>query len=196
MTINTVEVQSPLISGVNFKTLNSNNLLGGGNYNAPTLNRIKLCNIIPSTGAQVVATTANTITYSALIPANTFTTNGILNFNCRLGRLGGTTSNWNVRIYTNTTNSLTGAVQVGSIQNATGSILFIQSIRYFRLESGNIYAYTTSFQNTTDILNQGNLEVSTSFALNVDNYILVAIQKNVLNTETCQGLFLKLIGYE
>ena len=196
MKINGVDVQSPLVSGVSIKTLNSQPLPTSGNYDVPSFGRMKICNIIPSTGIQVIATTLNTVTYSILIRANTFSSNGILNFACRLGKSGGTTSTWNTRVYKNTSNSLTGAVQIASIVNGAGGTTFIQGIRYFRLEAGNMLFYPVTFQATSDIISGTNAESSTTFALNVDNYILIAIQKSVANAEICQGLFSKLVGYE
>jgi hypothetical protein len=144
---------------------------------------------------KTLTSNANEITYSILIPANTFRTNGIIDFACRFSKIG-STSNWNVRMYKNTINSLTGAVQIASINNSSTNVLYSQCLRYFRLDSGNIYFYTINNQSTLHIVSTTIAEGSTTFNLAVDNYILFAIQKSVSDSTICKGVFYKLIGYE
>jgi hypothetical protein len=195
MEINGVSVQSPLLSGTNIKKVNNASILASGNYNVPSLGVMKLCKIIPTEGTQITSTT-NSITYSILIPANTFTSKGIIDFGCRLGHTGGTASTWQIRIYTNTSNTLTGATLIAVIANVAGNQIYIQGFRYFRLQSGNLYFFSTAIQASTDQQAYTSAEGSTTFSLSSDNYILVAIQKGTANSEICKGLFCKAIGYE
>ena len=99
-------------------------------------------------------------------------------------------------MYKNTINSLTGAVQIASINNSSTNVLYSQCLRYFRLDSGNIYFYTINNQSTLHIVSTTIAEGSTTFNLAVDNYILFAIQKSVSDSTICKGVFYKLIGYE
>lgn len=191
---NGIGVQSPLVNGSDIKRVNNNNLLTTGNYNVPSLGSIKMCKIISSDGVSITSNT-NTITYSILIPANTFSSSGLIDLAYRLQKTGGTTSSWAVRIYTNTSNSLTGATYISNLSNAGGTVTCFQGFRYFRLNNGNIHYLNTGLSTLSDQGGYSTGESSSAFNLAVDNYIMIAIQKTVANAEICRGLFCRALGY-
>lgn len=194
--INGIDVQNPLVNGSSIKSVNTNNLLTAGNYDVPPLGVIKLCKVIASNGTQITSTTLNTITYSILIPANTFLSSGLIDIACRFNKTGTTVSTWASRIYINTSNSLTGATLIATISNSNGVIGFVQGFRYLRIYNGNIYFLNTAIQGYTDLISYTQPESSTAFNVSADNYILLAIQKSTANAEVCQGSFCKVLGYE
>lgn len=107
--------QDTLVSGTSIKTVNGNSLLGSGNLNiGPRLMGWSGILGTPTTG------TAVTICHSLLIPANTLGTNNILQLVFRMYRQSGNTGQLYGRIYTNTTNSLTGATLISSIFQMNG----------------------------------------------------------------------------
>lgn len=125
-------------------------------------------------GTAVTGTTTETLSRSLLIPANTFSSNGMLEVLCRMTKTG-TAGTSSVKIYKNTSNTLTGATQIGvltSLQSATS--LYSQGIRTFRINSNTLTGLTTSGTNPLDFISSTAL-VSTTFTTNVDNYIIFSI---------------------
>jgi hypothetical protein len=107
--------QNALVSGTNIKTINNNSLLGSGNLNiGPRLMGWSGILGTPTTGVAV------TICHSLLIPANTLNSNNILQLVFRMYRVSGNIGQLYGRIYTNTTNSLTGATLIGGIFTMNG----------------------------------------------------------------------------
>ena len=107
--------QDTLVSGTNIKTVNGNSLVGSGNVNiGPRL--IGWSGILgtPTTG------TAVGICHSILIPANTLGTNNILQLVFRMYRQSGNAGQLYGRIYSNTTNSISGATLIGGLFTMNG----------------------------------------------------------------------------
>jgi hypothetical protein len=107
--------QATLVSGTNIKTVNGNSLVGSGNVTiGPKL--------LGYSGILGTSTTggAVTICHSLLIPANTFNSNNILQLVFRMHRQSGNLGQMYGRIYSNTTNSLTGATLISSIFTMNG----------------------------------------------------------------------------
>jgi hypothetical protein len=126
-------------------------------------------------GAAVTGTTTETLSQSLLIPANTYSANGMLEILCRMTKTG-TAGTSTVRIFKNTSNTLTGATLIGALTSAASATsLYTQAIRTFRVNSNTISGLQTGTVGTTDILTAPNI-VSTTFTTNVDNYIIFSIQ--------------------
>lgn len=128
-----------------------------------------------SDGTTVSGTTAETLSQSLLIPANSFSSNGMLEVLCRMTKTGtlGTSS---IRIYKNTTNTLTGATLIGALTNLqSANSLYSQGIRTFRINSNTLTGLTTAGINPLDYISSTAL-LSTTFTTNVDNYIIFSIQ--------------------
>ena len=107
--------QATLVSGTNIKTVNGNSLVGSGNVTiGPKL--------LGYSGILGTPTTLNTVTicHSLLIPANTFNSNNILQLVFRMYRQSGNLGQMYGRIYSNTTNTLTGATLISNIYTMNG----------------------------------------------------------------------------
>jgi hypothetical protein len=122
-------------------------------------------------GTAVTGTLTETLSQSILIPANTFSTTGILEILARYTKTGivGTS---NLKVYKNTSNSLVGATLIFGGTAAAASALFSQSIRTFRINSNTLTGYVltgaSDYATATAYL-------STTFTTNVDNYILFSL---------------------
>jgi hypothetical protein len=196
MEINSRPIQEQLVSGVNLKTVNSENLLNQGNLNLNSaIAQQKLTHINVSGGSPVSGLT-NTIAYSALIPANTFASEGFLDLVCRFNKVG-TTSTWTTRIYRNSSNSLTGASLLTTISNSLAATnIYIEAIRSFRLIGGTIRSMSSNQSGYTDSLTNGIFETSATFNLALDNYIIIAIQLFNTSSDVASTTFVKILGYE
>jgi hypothetical protein len=97
--------QDALVSGTNIKTINGNSLLGSGDI---TTNP----RIINANGLNLTGTT-NQISASVLIPSGTLVANNTIHIRSMVMKTAGTTGG-QVRLYINTTNSLTGATQIAT----------------------------------------------------------------------------------
>ena len=107
--------QPKLVSGTNIKTVNGNSLVGSGNVTiGPKL--------LGYSGILGTPTTLNTVTicHSLLIPANTFSLNNILQLVFRMYRQSGNLGQMYGRIYSNTTNTLTGATLISNVYTMNG----------------------------------------------------------------------------
>ena len=171
-------------------TLNIPQYSGGG------ANNLKFTNIQLNNGVSVTNSTTETITYSVLVPANTFISTAFFDVTTRFTKTGSLTS-WSARIYKNTSNTLTGATLIATIGNPfTLTQIYSQGVRFFRVSSSTIRYYQANFANVTDNLAANNNEGSTTFDLSVDNYFLVTIQLGTAATDTIRGVMSKFLGYE
>jgi hypothetical protein len=196
------EKQNTLVSGTSIKTINSTSLLGSGNVSVqPTLTLTttgtsgaatlsgatlnipqygggsanpSVIVLNATDGTAVTGIVTETISRSLLIPANTFTGNGMLEVVARILKTGVAGSQF-FRIYKNTTNSLTGATLIGLVMSGSTQA-FAQAIRTYRINANTITGITTSAAVAVDYTTNGNPEVSTTFTTSVDNYIIFAIQ--------------------
>ncbi len=108
-------IQPTLVSGTSIKTVNGNSLLGSGNVNIGA----NLLGYSGTTGSSSQGSTV-VISKSLLIPANTFTTDCIMELRWRLVRISGNTGQMYSRLYINTSNSLTGASLLSGIITLSG----------------------------------------------------------------------------
>jgi hypothetical protein len=124
-------------------------------------------------GTVVTGTTNETISRSLLILANTFTGNGMLEVIVRASKtgVGGSAT---LRVYRNTTASLTGAVLIGSFASTGAG--FYQGVRTFRINSNNITYLNVGTTLATDYTTNVNAPSSTAFNTAVDQHIIFAIQ--------------------
>jgi len=125
-------------------------------------------------GTAVTGTTTETLSRSLLIPANTFSSNGMLEILARMTKTGiaGTST---FRVYKNTSNTLTGATLICTFAAAsTANNIYLQGSRTFRINSNTLFGFNASSNTFTDNTTSTAV-VSTTFTTNVDNYILFAI---------------------
>jgi hypothetical protein len=157
--------QDALVSGTNIKTVNSNSLLGSGNLTIGP--RIINANGLNLTG------TANQISASVLIPSGTLVANNTIHIRSMVTKTAGTTVG-QVRLYINTTNSLTGATVIATGSGMAGINYIQQFWRSFFFDGTNLFCYSPGNPLTTD-LTQGPLTYYTLNPAN-DYYLLFAIQ--------------------
>lgn len=84
-------------------------------------------------------TTSEAILATATILGGTFNSNDVMKLMFKLTK-GATTSNVTIRLKINTTNSLTGATQIGIFTFTTANT-FMKLVRTFDLQGGNLYGY-------------------------------------------------------
>jgi hypothetical protein len=168
--------QDTLVSGTNIKTVNSTSLLGSGNVNiGPRL--IGWSGILgtPTTG------TAVGICHSILIPANTLGTNNILQLVFRMYRQSGNAGQLYGRIYSNTTNSISGATLIGGLFTINGGgVQFVAYCeRNYSYDGTNLRTISaTSFSEYA----AGTIQ-STALNRTVNQYILFTMQaQNLADT--------------
>jgi len=129
-------------------------------------------------GTVITGTTSLGISRSLLVPANTFTSNGVLEILARFQKTGTTGGN-TILIYTNTSSSLTGATLIATLGTAIGQTL-VQCIRTCRISSNTLTVFPTS----SAVQNDNALNVlsrfSTVFNTSSDNYILFCVQNGFI----------------
>jgi len=125
-----------------------------------------------TTGSLITGTITQTILYSQLIPANTFK-NGDF-FNIEIARIGkvGTVGTLRNTIRINTTNTLTGSIQIADNMGTVVNNISIPIQRIFSIESNNLVGFSAN-QTPTDILTSSTAITSYAFNPAIDNYIFV-----------------------
>jgi hypothetical protein len=162
--------QDTLVSGTNIKTVNGGSLLGSGDVttNPRTLASVNGSNL---TG------TANQISASVLIPANTLVTNNTIYIKGFLTKTSGSSTS-TPRIYINTTNSLSGATLLATALSMTSTNYFGRLERNFFFNGTNLNFYNsgsaTNNDNTTGAMTLFAFNPATAY------YLIFAIQ----NTST------------
>lgn len=138
--------------------------------------------------SSVTGTVANTIFKSYLIPANTLAVGDTIDIKAVCSKTG-TNANCNFRLYTNTSNSLTGASAL-ALHAPINSNLYLSLDRTYTLKSGNtLQSFPVSAPSITDEVGQNVAISNTAFDPTVDNYFIVAIQPNNASDSFKQTLF-------
>lgn len=152
-------------------TLNVPQYSGGGSSAVTNLG-------IGTTGTIVTGTTANTITQSVLIPANTLAANNTLDILARFSKTG-SVGGGNYRVYINTSNTLTGATLIATLYQIAGGAVITnhQNIRSFFYNgtnlTGNLSAANIS---VTDIQQTTTIPVSVAYNSATAYHLIFAIQ--------------------
>lgn len=124
-------------------------------------------------GANITGTVSETILYSKLIPANTFKDGDFMNLFSRLQKIGGNGVLFQ-KVRINTSNTLTGSVQIAS--NLTTAVNQLASIqRTYTLDNGLIIGASFNFNYNSDISNTTALSTF-NFNPSIDNYIFITGQ--------------------
>jgi hypothetical protein len=178
--------QATLVSGTNIKTVNGNSLVGAGDV---SLNP-KYLGHSASTGSLSVST-AVTISKALRIPANTLTSDTLLEIQWRMIRVTGNTGQVHTRLYINTSNSMTGATLISGISSLNGGGVQ-QAIKCDK----TITCRTNGFS----WMNSGASEFTgvglNAYNLNrtVDQYLLFTVQ-SATSGETCLVDFFRVLQY-
>ena len=167
--------QPILVSGTNIKTINSTSLLGSGDITIAGAS--PYTTVGNSAGILVNGTTANTISASILIPANTLVATKVLQLRAQVRKVGGS-GTVNVRFYINTTNSLVGATQIAQGANMTGSGLMQRVARDIYITISSLQCYVPTNGISTDLSSAPMTNVT--YTLANAYYLIAAIQCSTL----------------
>jgi hypothetical protein len=124
----------------------------------------------------VTGSTNETIARTITIPAGTLSSSDIINFKAMPFVKTGTGANYTIRIKTNTSNTLTGATTIATNVTALANVLWMSMVRKYVVNGGLLYGYPFTTTIITDLISAPPLWSSTSFNVNVDNYMFVTIQ--------------------
>ena len=144
-----------------------------------------------SAGILVNNSTANTISASILIPANTLVATKVLQLRAQVRKVGGT-GTANIRFYINTTNSLVGATQIGQAQNMTGAGQMQRVMRDFYITISSLQCYLPTNAIATDVSSGAMTNVA--YVLATPYYLIGAVQCSTL-TEDATVTRLNLMTY-
>ena len=167
--------QPILVSGTNIKTINSTSLLGSGDITIAGAS--PYTTVGNSAGILVNGTTANTISASILIPANTLVATKVLQLRAQVRKVGGS-GTVNVRFYINTTNSLVGATQIAQGANMTGSGQMQRVQRDFYITISSLQCYLPTNPIATDVSSGAMTNVT--YTLANAYYLIGAVQCSTL----------------
>jgi hypothetical protein len=132
-------------------------------------------------GILVNNSTANTISASILIPANTLVATKVLQLRAQVRKIGGTGTS-NIRFYINTTNSLVGATQIGQAQNMTGSGQMQRVMRDFYITISSIQCYLPTNPIATDVSSGAMTNIT--YTLATPYYLIAAVQNSTIAEST------------
>jgi len=132
-------------------------------------------------GILVNNSTANTISASILIPANTLVATKVLQLRSQVRKIGGTGTS-NIRFYINTTNSLVGATQIAQGANMTGSGLMQRVGRDFYITISSLQCYLPTNPISTDLSSASMTNVT--YTLSTAYYLIAAVQNSTLTEST------------
>mgnify|MGYP006921330555 CR=1 FL=1 len=163
------------------------------NSKASTSNTPQVLYQDTSNSAAITGNTNNNIAKSFLIPANTVVSGNILELLARSIKTGANNIS-TLRFHHNTTNSLSGATQIGIMSSAVGTSLFFGKETIMVVKSStSTEVVLSSFSTTTD---RSNLisNSATSLAMNwtTDVWIIIAIQ-NASSADSTIVSFVRLI---
>ena len=142
-------------------------------------------------GTTVTNTTTITATYSQLIPANTFVAGDVVKNEFRITSPNAKTNSTNAYIYVNSTNSLSGATQIG-LFNTTATGRTVQLERTLSVKGATTKVTAAAGANSTDTTQTASM---TTLNINwtIDQYIIFAIGHTLASaTETSFGDFYKI----
>jgi hypothetical protein len=138
------------------------------NAQPPIINKIKTTD-----GTAVTGTTANTLTDSILIPANSVAVGDVITFRNRV-RKTGTAGLLSVRAYVNTTAVIGGAnVAISSNANTTRVSQMIRSLAVKTSTNTESFPISGIF---TDDTQTGTVVVSSNIDWTIDQYLVISVQ--------------------
>lgn len=179
-------------TGTYWEVLNSTPFLDADSSIQTQLNAKMNKPLINSTdGAIVTGTTANTLTMSLLIPANTFTVGDVPEIACRV--VSSTIlAQKTTRAYINTSAAIGGS-QIANVVlgNTIRSVDFARRLAIKSTTSTTVYGITNS--NPTSDISSTVAETDSNIDWTVDQYLVVAIQLTS-GSDSANGSFLKIIN--
>ena len=140
---------------------------------------------------------ANTLVTSKLIPANTFELGDLLEVTSNFSGNSANGQSVSVRLYINTSSSLSGAQLLGTFTNAVATNQYTGFYRhgFFTAvgSSGNLSIVNTALALTTSITNSNTSSTQVTINTTVDQYLIFAIQvANTSYTHQIRGISAKI----
>jgi hypothetical protein len=132
-------------------------------------------------GILINNSTANTISASILIPANTLVATQVLQLRAQVRKIGGSGTS-NIRFYINTTNSLVGATQIAQAQNMTGSGQMQRVMRDFYITISSLQCYLPTNPIATDVSSGAMTNIT--YTLATPYYLIAAVQNSTIAEST------------
>jgi len=128
-----------------------------------------------TTGTPITGTTAETVLFSALIPANSFKNGGF--FNIKIARAGkiGTAGTFRTKLRISITNDVSLSTQLSDNLASTANISLTQE-RSFSIDNNNLKGLAPSVLASSDIANSTVSISSYAFNPAIDNYIFLTGQ--------------------
>jgi hypothetical protein len=162
MKINGTNIQDPLVSGTNIKTINANSILGSGNLSISGGNSNPTAiSVVVTNGQSIIGpgSTSPRITSQILIPANTLSTNCILEIVWTSVRLSGASGVIQSQINLSSTAGILGqAPTIGSTRIAIG-------VNLTSAIGQGKNARDLNKQNTTGFILNANATLTSDFSL-------------------------------
>jgi nitrogen fixation protein len=139
-----------------------------------------------TTSVTHTGTTALTILATATINGGTFNSNDVMKILYRITKPSGTTGVDFILIHINTSNTLSGAVQVARLDTASAG-QYYKMKRDFHLASGNLFGFNFNSSIANDDTSSNNQILSTSYNTANTLYLFFTIQlANAANSVTFQ----------
>lgn len=175
--------QATLVSGTNIKTVNGNSLVGSGNVNIQP----RLLGYSGTSGLTNSGGISITVSKSLLIPANTITTDCIMDIKWRLFRVIGNVGQMYTRLYINTANNLTGATLLsGAITiNGGGTQYAITAEKSISCSSSTLKWMNSALASEASASNLSTTVINRA----VDQYLLFTVQVQTSGESACVDLF-------
>ena len=165
--------QETLVSGTNIKTINGADILGSGDLVVSATANPSVIALSATDGTTVNGLGGDTISQTLTIPANTFTGNGLLEVRFRISKSFATGSNYFIRVYVNTANTLSGATLMSQGQVSPVQI-FQQITRTMRINSNTLTAYSGGLQ--YDFQTNTSAPYSATFNINQQQFLIFTMQ--------------------
>lgn len=149
------------------------------------------------TAGSAVSATPDTLLNSVLVPANTFTLNDVVMMEAMVSKSAALAS-FIVRFYWNTTNSLSGAILIGTGATNGSTVRSQVMTRQGLIRTANGSSTGTLVANTATASNADSIIAASSSTLainwTIDGYFIVSASHNN-NTETVTGEWVKISNY-
>lgn len=149
------------------------------------------------TAGSAVSSTADTLLNSVLVPANTFTVGDVVMMEAMVSK-SASLSTFIMRFYWNTTNSISGAIQIG-VSGTLGSPVRSQVMnRQGLIRVANGTGLGTLVANSSTAVNSDTLTTGASSTLAIDwtvNGYFIVSASHVSGSETVTGEWVKISNY-
>lgn len=165
-----------LIYSIKIKAVNYGNLTYDNIIETVNLNGITKFSYTDTVLGTATSGTGNQLSKSVLIPANTLTS-GILNIKGRSIKTGTGSFGW-LNIYVNTTNSMSGATQLGQMNNAANNTILSWAMeRNIPIQSGSFTAFIVNgITGSENVITNNTTTVTIDWTVN--QYIILSVQAN------------------